>query len=114
MDTKPEKNILIIEEINQDRSLLYEAISNKFKNQFQVECVRNAQSAIDAFKLQSYDIVFLDAKLSNTTGLALIKELRKIAPKFDFIIVSKETDFNLALESIKMGVSDYLQKPIIV
>lgn len=73
----------------------------------------NGLEAIQLIEQKSPDIVITDIRMPLMDGLALIKEvqLRKIKP-IKFVIISGYNDFEYARQAIRLGVSDYIQKPI--
>jgi DNA-binding NtrC family response regulator len=63
-----------------------------------------------ALECQGWDVITSDVMMpqfSGSAALALTKELR---PRLPFIIVSGETDLNLAVALMREGAQDYVQK----
>lgn len=58
-------------------------------------------------------LAFLDINLPGKSGLALGEELRAQHSDIDLIIVTAYQDFHYAKQSIRLGVEDYLTKPVI-
>jgi response regulator of citrate/malate metabolism len=58
-------------------------------------------------------LAFLDINLPGKSGLEFGEELRKINQEVDIIIVTACQNINYAQQSIRIGVVDYLTKPII-
>lgn len=67
----------------------------------------NAPSAFEILSTQPIDLMFLDIKMPNITGIDFLKNLRN-PPKT--ILTTAYRDF--AIESYEIGVVDYLLKPI--
>lgn len=57
------------------------------------------------------EIVITDVSMPNMDGIAMIKKLEGQVD-VEFIIISGYNDFNFAQQAIKLGVKDYLLKPI--
>ncbi len=57
-------------------------------------------------------IVFTDIKMPGMDGLTLISELKKHAPDTIIIIISGHDEFEYARQAMKLGVHEYLLKPI--
>lgn len=53
-----------------------------------------------------------DIKMPGCDGLELIRRVKDLQEKMDFIIISGYRFFEYAQNAIKYGVSDYLLKPI--
>ena len=59
------------------------------------------------------DVLITDIKMPFMDGLALIELVRKELPKTKIIIISGYDDFSYAQQAIRMGVEQYLLKPIV-
>lgn len=59
------------------------------------------------------DLLITDIKMPFMDGLALIELVRKELPKTKIIIISGYDDFSYAQQAIRMGVEQYLLKPIV-
>lgn len=57
------------------------------------------------------DIVVTDIRLTDISGLDIIRDINKHGYDIKFIVLSGYEDFNYAKEAIKLGVVDYLLKP---
>lgn len=58
------------------------------------------------------DIVVTDIKMPKIDGLHFIKKAQEISPNTRFIIISGYEDFSFARQAVRLGVSDYLLKPV--
>ncbi|QOG12924.1 response regulator [Arcobacter sp. FWKO B] len=59
-------------------------------------------------------LIISDISMPNKSGLHMIKEIREINKKIPFIILSAYGDSKYMHESIKLGVSHYVLKPVII
>ena len=59
------------------------------------------------------DLIITDIKMPFMDGLALIELVRKELPRTKIVIISGYDDFSYAQQAIRMGVDQYLLKPII-
>ncbi len=99
--------ILIVE----DDTSLSKLIEKKLKRKgFRVESVRSGEEARALLTSSSYDIVLLDIRLSDMNGLDLLREL---APTVNskFIVITGYGDINTAVEAMRAGAVDFIQKP---
>ncbi len=58
------------------------------------------------------DVVFVDIVMPALSGLELAERLHKICPDLFFVIISGHNDFSYMQKAIRIGVTDYLLKPI--
>lgn len=73
----------------------------------------NGQEALDLIKQTKYDLVFLDVVMPVMTGIDVLKNLQRtdVLNQTPFIVLSAETDGQLILEVVNLGISQYIIKP---
>lgn len=74
----------------------------------------NGQTALEWLEQNEADILITDVKMPHMDGMELIKNIKEknINPMMKIVIVSGYSDFEYAKLAVKMGVSDYLLKPV--
>ncbi len=55
-------------------------------------------------------IVILDHHLGTTKGLDLLKQVKTAYPKVEFILLSAQESMSVAVQSLKFGAYDYVEK----
>ena len=68
--------------------------------------------AINIIKSKPIDIVITDLKLKDGTGLDIVKYINENFPQISIIVVTAYGSIDNAIEAIRGGAYDYLQKPI--
>lgn len=58
------------------------------------------------------DLLISDIRMPHMTGLELSREALAIAPQIKIVLISAYDDFEYAQEALRIGVTDYVQKPI--
>lgn len=80
-----------------------------------MEIVGFAHDGEQALKyIESYkpDLIITDIRMPGKDGLEIIELGKKLSPELEFIIISGYKHFEYAQSAIKLGVNDYLLKPI--
>ena len=72
----------------------------------------NGQDAIDSYKREKPDLVFLDIVMPVKDGNAAIREIREFDPKAEIIIVSSVGTQAQLKAAIEAGAKDFIQKPM--
>ncbi len=75
---------------------------------------KTAEEAFDIAKKGDIDIVFLDVKLPQKSGLDIVPDIKKVSPSSYIIIVTGHGNVIDAVKAVKMGVYDYIEKPVSV
>jgi len=58
------------------------------------------------------DLVLLDIMMDGMSGVETLKVIKKHDPSIPVIMLSAQADVDVAIESLKLGASDYFSKPI--
>ncbi|MGO4545815.1 response regulator [Paenibacillus sp. 2TAB23] len=77
-----------------------------------VGSAENGQDALEALKESAPDILLTDISMPIMDGLTLIREARLFRPDLKVIILSGFNDFDYIKSGLKLGVENYLLKPI--
>ena len=83
------------------------------KSGFQVVGVfQNPQKALESLPGLQPDLMITDIKMPQMSGLDFAAEAKQLLPESEIVILSGYGDFGFAQSAVKIGVSDYLLKPI--
>ena len=75
--------------------------------------VRSVQQGEEALKTDTFDLVISDLRLEDGNGLELLKQLKQIAPRTHGILMTGYATMETAVEAIRIGLFDYMIKPIL-
>jgi NtrC-family two-component system response regulator AlgB len=80
---------------------------------FEVTGLGDSLKALDALRASpgAFDIGFYDLKMSPIDGMELLKETRRLAPATTVIMMTAHGSIDSAVEAMKLGAFDYIQKP---
>lgn len=78
---------------------------------YDVATVDNGIEAVGIVKEKQIDIVFTDYKMPDFNGLELLVAIKKYRPQTEVIIVTGYGSMESAIQAMKFGSYDYLQKP---
>jgi len=82
------------------------------KEGYQTAVAYNGGECLDYFKNNKVDVVIADIKMPGMSGLEMLKKCREITDDFVSIIITGHGDHEIAKSSLKLGVFNYLKKPI--
>ena len=76
--------------------------------------VTTSQSGVDAVsqvKRYNYDVVVLDVLMPGMDGIETLREIKKIKPLTEVIMLTGHATVETAIEGMKLGAMDFLMKP---
>lgn len=82
------------------------------KNNYTIVTAPSGQSGVQAFKEKKFDLVLLDYRLPDTTGIEVLIELKSADPHIPVLIMTSFSDIKTAVKAIKAGAMEYITKPI--
>lgn len=77
-----------------------------------VGTAKNGRTALSLIENNDLDLIITDIQMPFYTGLELVKIAQQKNPMIIAIMISGYNDFEYARKSIKLGVLDYISKPI--
>ncbi len=71
----------------------------------------NAAAALEAVRLEAFDVAFCDLRLAQESGLDLLPRLLAERPGLEVVVITAYATVNTAVEAMRRGAKDYLPKP---
>jgi two-component system response regulator QseB len=81
------------------------------RESFSVDWVQNSEDASLAIKTHQYDLIILDIRLPDGSGLSLLEKLRASANKIPVILLTALNATSDRVHGLDLGADDYLVKP---
>ena len=78
---------------------------------YEVESVENGEKALDKIKNENFDVLLTDLVMPSMSGMELLAEVKRAKPEVKVIIITAFATIDSAVEAIKKGASDYIEKP---
>jgi DNA-binding NtrC family response regulator len=90
------------------RENIEEFFSNSKMKTFSAEL---PSMAFDILKKNKIDIVILDLRLPEMNGLDVLKEIKKLYPGIEVIIITGHGDMDSVIKAMRLGAIDFFTKP---
>lgn len=106
-------SILLIEDNEGDRRLIYEMIKDaglKTSNYVTAELL---SSGIATLKSKEFDVILLDLGLPDSQGIATLQALYAQAPETPIVVMTGLNDEETGIKAVQAGAQDYLVKGIV-
>jgi two-component system, response regulator, stage 0 sporulation protein F len=98
-----------------DESDIREFARNFFKKrQIDVSTASGGRQALEIIAKENPNLVLLDVRMEEITGIEVLRELRKTNPTTKVIMVSGVEDEETIKEANSLGVIGYIHKPFIL
>ena len=102
-------SILIID----DERAQADAIAGYLKKKgYAVTIADSGTAGVRGFENASFDLVLTDYKMPDITGAEVLRKLKEIQPEIPVIVMTAYGSIESAVDLMKQGAFDYLQKPI--
>jgi CheY-like chemotaxis protein len=98
-------NILVVDDDDEVRTLLYEIIS---KAGYNVDIAGSGEEGIASVQQKSYDMVITDLGMPNVTGRDVAKAVRKATPNVPVVLI---TGWGVQIDAVEEGVDGVIAKP---
>jgi two-component system response regulator AtoC len=100
--------ILIVEDDVSVRESLLSLLESK---DYVVESASDGEQALEAVEQRDYDVLLLDLQLPKVSGMEVLANAKKLSPDTSIVILTAHGSIQSAVEALKLGAEDYLEKP---
>lgn len=101
--------VLVVDDDQGQRDLLCSFLKKK---KMLVESAASGEEALALLRKKSFSLLLSDIRMPGMSGLTLLEELRKSFPLMPVLLVTAYPDVRDAVEAMRGGAVDYLEKPI--
>jgi len=78
---------------------------------YDVTAAFSGEEALETVKKYNFDIVVLDVLMPGIDGIETLREIKRIKPLTEVILLTGHAAVDTAIEGMKLGAYDYLTKP---
>ena len=104
-----EKSILLVDDEEGIRKVLGILLADMG---YRVHTAATGTEALRTFEKLRPPIVLTDIKMPEMDGIELLRELKRISPETEVIMITGHGDMDLAIKSVKYEATDFVTKPI--
>ncbi len=101
--------ILVIDDERSIRNTLKDILEYE---KYSVELAEDGIKAFDKIKAATFDVVLCDIKMPGMDGIEVLEKLQEVTPDTPVVMISGHGNIDTAVESIKKGAFDYIEKPL--
>jgi anti-anti-sigma factor len=79
---------------------------------YSVLTAENGKEGIEVFQRERPFLVLTDVKMPGMDGIEVLRQIKKIEPKAEVIVITGHGDMELAIKALNLDATDFLNKPI--
>ncbi len=72
---------------------------------------KDGSEACEAIDDEAYDLVITDLRMGKLDGIAVLRHIREVSPLTESIVMTAYGTIETAVEAMRLGAWDYIQKP---
>ena len=103
-----QKNILVVDDDTGVRTVFSSILR---KEGYRVTAVKNGYEAIKVIDEESFDLALVDLRMPGLDGIQVLEKIKSRRPQTRVIIYSAYGSVEDAVEAMRKGAADYLNKP---
>ncbi len=101
--------ILVIDDERSIRNTLKEILEYE---KYEVDLAEDGNQGIELIRKNEYDVVLCDIKMPGMDGIEVLEKIQILAPDSPVVMISGHGNIDTAVESIKKGAFDFIEKPL--
>lgn len=102
--------VLLIEDDEDDFVIVRHLLADAYRDNYVLEWARTYEDALQEASHEQYDVLLLDYRLGERTGLELLRELIAAGCTAPIIFLTGQGDYETDVEAMKAGAADFLVK----
>ncbi|MFH1913174.1 MAG: response regulator [Pseudomonadota bacterium] len=79
---------------------------------YQVLQAENGREGLELFKRENPSLVLTDIKMPVMDGIEVLKEIKKINPMAEVVVITGHGDMDLAIQALNLDATDFINKPL--
>lgn len=97
--------------VDDEEEFLNTMVKRLRKRNLEVSTAAEGREAIEKLSCESFDVVVLDMAMPGMNGIDTLREIKKIRPSTEVIILTGHAEVEAAVQGMELGAFDYLLKP---
>lgn len=101
--------ILVIDDERSIRNTLKDILEFE---KYTVELAEDGFKALEMLQTKDFDVILCDIKMPGMDGIEVLQKVEEIKPDTPVVMISGHGNIDTAVESIKKGAYDFIEKPL--
>jgi len=101
--------VLIVDDEEEFRDMTVKRLT---KRDLECDSAPDGDTALEMITKKNYDVVLLDVKMPGRDGIETLREIKKMTPMTEVVMLTGHASVESGINGIKYGAFDYLMKPM--
>lgn len=97
--------------VDDEKTMVKYLSKRLIKKGFEISIAYNGLEALEQVKAADFDVVLLDVLMPGMNGIDTLKEIKKIKPRAEVIMLTGHASVEAGIEGMKAGAFNYIMKP---
>jgi len=97
--------------VDDEKTMVKYLSKQLIKKGFDISVAYNGLDALEQVKAADFDVVLLDVLMPGMNGIDTLKEIKKIKPRTEVIMLTGHASVEVGIEGMKAGAFNYIMKP---
>jgi len=97
--------------VDDEKTMVKYLSKRLIKKGFEIRTAYNGLDALEQVKAADFDVVLLDVLMPGINGIDTLKEIKKIKPRTEVIMLTGHASVEVGIEGMKAGAFNYIMKP---
>ena len=102
-------DVLVVDDEQDFRDIIVKKLE---KRDLKCDSAPDGATALEMVKAKKYDVVLLDVKMPGMDGIEALREIKKIEPMVEVVMLTGHASVESGINGIKYGAFGYLMKPM--
>jgi CheY-like chemotaxis protein len=94
-----------------DKDTMVKLLARVLSTEFDVTTAADGTRALGLIASQPFDVIISDIRMPGADGMAVLRETHRVQPDAEVILMTAFATVQAAVDAMKQGAYDYLQKP---
>jgi len=95
-----------------DEEMFVDSLAERLRiRDFDVATSSSGEEALEKVRAYNFDVVVLDVSMPGLSGIDTLREIKRIKPLTEVVMLTGKATVETAIEGMKLGALDFLVKP---
>jgi FixJ family two-component response regulator len=101
------KKALVID----DEKIVLDSVKKILAENYDVEVTLSGRQGLEWAVQKDYDVVLTDIRMPDIGGMLVLRDIKRAKPTLPVMIITGYASVNSAVQAMKLGAADYIEKP---